>query len=123
MKAIRWLIFLLATPAARALTPSRASPALQTSHVPAVNHANKSIKPTRRVAIAGLLLAPKAVAAAATPPLPTPLAPKKNPELAAALILPLVAYKAASIAQGNKLMWYLDASIAVSLAAFVVYIS
>ena len=78
------------------------------------------------MAIAGLLLAsssPQEVVATATPPLPTPLAPKKNPELAAALILPLVAYKAASIAQGNKLLWYLDVSIAVSLAAFVVYIS
>uniref|UniRef100_A0A7S1FQD4 Uncharacterized protein n=1 Tax=Corethron hystrix TaxID=216773 RepID=A0A7S1FQD4_9STRA len=42
-----------------------------------------------------------------------------EPETAAALILPLLAYKVAAVANGQKLQWYLDASIALALVAFI----
>ena len=46
----------------------------------------------------------------------------KNTQLAAALILPLLAYKVGAIIQGFKLRWYLDVSIALSVVAFVAYV-
>ena len=42
-------------------------------------------------------------------------------QLAAALVLPLLAYKAAAIIQRNQLQWYLDASIALATASLLVY--
>mmetsp|Transcript_19347 Transcript_19347/g.29137 ORF Transcript_19347/g.29137 Transcript_19347/m.29137 type:complete len:116 (+) Transcript_19347:19-366(+) len=39
-------------------------------------------------------------------------------EAAAALILPLLAYKVAASYYGNQLQWYLDAAISLALAAF-----
>ena len=94
---------------------------------------------TRRAAMAGALspLAVVQTAAAASgfddaaaqlydprPPLPTPLAVdgKKNRELAVALVFPLLVYKAAATAMGNKLQWYLDVAIALSVGALVVYL-
>ena len=59
------------------------------------------------------------------PPLPTPLVKaggKKDPQLAIGLVLPLIAYKASAIVNGNTLRWQLDAAIALSLAALVVYL-
>ena len=42
-------------------------------------------------------------------------------QLAAALVLPLLAYKVAAIIQRNQLQWYLDASIALATASLLVY--
>ena len=42
-------------------------------------------------------------------------------QLAAAVVLPLLAYKVAAIIQRNKLQWYLDASIALATASLLVY--
>ena len=42
-------------------------------------------------------------------------------QLAAALVLPLLAYKAAAIIQRNQPQWYLDASIALATASLLVY--
>ena len=42
-------------------------------------------------------------------------------QLAAALVLPLLAYKVAAIIRRNQLQWYLDASIALATASLLVY--
>ena len=42
-------------------------------------------------------------------------------QLAAAVVLPLLAYKVAAIIQRNQLQWYLDASIALATASLLVY--
>ena len=42
-------------------------------------------------------------------------------QAAAALVLPLLAYKAAAIFQRQQLQWYLDASIALATASLLVY--
>ena len=42
-------------------------------------------------------------------------------QLAAAVVLPLLAYKVAAIVQRNQLQWYLDASIALATASLLVY--
>ena len=42
-------------------------------------------------------------------------------QLAAALVLPLLAYKVAAIAQRQQLQWYLDASIALATASLLVF--
>ena len=42
-------------------------------------------------------------------------------QLAAALVLPLLAYKASAIVQRVQLQWYLDASIALATASLIVY--
>lgn len=89
----------------------------------------------RNVLAVGTLLSPMIAAAddndgasaklyADRPPLPTPLAVngRKDRELAIALVLPLVVYKAAANAMGNKLQWYLDAAIVLALSALVVYL-
>mmetsp|Transcript_53298 Transcript_53298/g.59571 ORF Transcript_53298/g.59571 Transcript_53298/m.59571 type:complete len:146 (-) Transcript_53298:150-587(-) len=44
-------------------------------------------------------------------------------ETAAALIFPLLVYKAAAIINGQKLQWYLDASISIALVAFIGLVS
>lgn len=44
-------------------------------------------------------------------------------QTAAALVLPLLAYKASAIVQRVQLQWYLDASIALAAAALIVYAS
>ena len=44
-------------------------------------------------------------------------------QLAAALVFPLLAYKASAIVQRVQLQWYLDASIALAAVALVVYAS
>merc|ERR1712008_386368 len=41
-------------------------------------------------------------------------------QLAAAVVLPLLAYKVAAIIQRNQLQWYLDASIALATASLLV---
>jgi len=46
-----------------------------------------------------------------------------DPETAAALILPLLAYKAAAMINGQRLQWYLDATIALAVTAFLVSLS
>ena len=42
-------------------------------------------------------------------------------QLAAALVLPLLAYKASAIVQRVQLQWYLDATIALATASLIVY--
>ena len=42
-------------------------------------------------------------------------------QLGAALVLPLLAYKASAVAQRVQLQWYLDASIALAAASLIVY--
>ena len=42
-------------------------------------------------------------------------------QLAAALVLPLLAYKASAIVQRVQLQWYLDAAIALATASLIVY--
>lgn len=44
-------------------------------------------------------------------------------QTAAALVLPLLAYKASAIVQRVQLQWYLDATIALTAAALIVYAS
>jgi len=45
----------------------------------------------------------------------------QSTQRAAALVLPLLAYKAAATLQGVRLQWYLDASIALATAALLVF--
>ena len=45
----------------------------------------------------------------------------RNTQLAAALVLPLLAYKAGAVVQRVQLQWYLDATIALAAVALVVY--
>ena len=42
-------------------------------------------------------------------------------QLATALVTPLLAYKIAATLQGNRLMWYLDVSIALATFALLKY--
>ena len=49
------------------------------------------------------------------------LATEPRRDLALALVFPLVAYKAAAVANGNKLMPSLDATIALACAAAIYY--
>ena len=49
--------------------------------------------------------------------------PAEQLQLASALVLPLFAYKLAAMIQGNRLQWYLDATIALCAAALVVMAS
>ena len=44
-------------------------------------------------------------------------------QLAAALVLPLLAYKTSAIVQGVTLQWYLDASIALATAALLINVA
>ena len=46
--------------------------------------------------------------------------PPEELQVASALVLPLFAYKVAAMIQGNRLQWYLDATIALCAAALVV---
>lgn len=46
-----------------------------------------------------------------------------DPQTAAALLLPLLAYKVAAVVNGQKLQWYLDASIALAVTTFLVFVS
>mmetsp|Transcript_17687 Transcript_17687/g.27007 ORF Transcript_17687/g.27007 Transcript_17687/m.27007 type:complete len:116 (+) Transcript_17687:59-406(+) len=48
-----------------------------------------------------------------------PLYLSVDAETAAALMLPLLAYKVAATINGQKLQWYLDAAIALALATFI----
>ena len=45
----------------------------------------------------------------------------RNTQLAAALVLPLLAYKAGAVIQKVQLQWYLDATIALAAVALLVY--
>ena len=44
-----------------------------------------------------------------------------NTQLAAALVLPLVAYKAGALVRNWQLQWYLDATILLAVMALTVY--
>ena len=50
-----------------------------------------------------------------------PLLAEPRRDLALALVFPLVAYKAAAVANGNKLMPSLDATMALACAAAIYY--
>ena len=74
------------------------------------------------------LLAQRAAHYASTAPLSTRHAPivaaahsPEDVQLATALVLPLLAYKIAATVQGNRLMWYLDVSIALATFALLKY--
>ena len=47
----------------------------------------------------------------------------QNTQLAAALLLPLFAYKVGAVINGVKLQWYLDATIAFAAVSLVVFAS
>ena len=54
---------------------------------------------------------------------PTMVHSAEEVQTAAALIFPLLVYKAAAIAQRSQLMWYLDASIALATVSLLVYVA
>ena len=43
-----------------------------------------------------------------------------DPQTASLLLLPLLAYKVSAMASGQKLLWYLDAAIAIAVTSFLV---
>lgn len=45
-----------------------------------------------------------------------------DPQTAALLLLPLLAYKISAMMNGQKLLWYLDAAIVLAVTSFLVRI-
>ena len=59
--------------------------------------------------------------AARSPPTPAMSHSAEELQLAAAAVLPLLAYKVAAIVFQQRLQWYLDATIALATAALLAY--